>query len=115
MSKITEAGRAEVRGVFRALPRMLNCAQSVAALTGREEQVDGLSGYGGGRAPEGLCGALYAALSLVPEEKRAALQEAFGREAGAVRCADIKNGSGTPCADCVALAVALAREALTEH
>ena len=102
--------RAEASEVFRRLPRMLNCAQSVAALCGREELSDGLAGYGGGRAPEGLCGALYAAMSLVPEARRAELRRRFAEEAGDETCSAIKNGKRTSCVDCVALATALARE-----
>lgn len=114
MSLVTNEGRQEAKGVFRALPRMLNCAQSVAVLAGREELSDGLSGYGGGRAPEGLCGALHAALMCVPAGKREALLKEFEAEAGNVRCSDLKRENRFPCLDCVALSTALARKYSSE-
>ena len=91
--------RDEARKVFRAAPHFLNCAQSVASLAGADAQVDGLAGYGGGRAPGGLCGAPPAALALLPPSRRAGNQ----------RCADIKRENRTPCLDCVAIATQLAR------
>ena len=102
--------REEAAVVFRKPPRMLNCSQSVAAVCGRDELVDGLAGFGGGRAPEGLCGALYAALAIVPEAKRDELNRRFAEAVGNVACRDIKAVNKTPCLDCVATAIALARE-----
>ena len=57
---------------FAEVPRRYNCAQSVAAGAGREDLIPAMAAMGGGRAPEGICGALYAALQLLPEEKQAA-------------------------------------------
>lgn len=91
---------------FAEVPRRYNCAQSVAAGAGREDLISDLAAMGGGRAPEGLCGALYAALQLLPEEKKAAAMAEFQAVAGAVTCRDIKAG-GFPCPDCVAAAAKL--------
>ncbi|MGN0878031.1 MAG: hypothetical protein ACI4WT_01085 [Oligosphaeraceae bacterium] len=101
--------RDEARKVFRAAPHFLNCAQSVASLAGADAQVDGLAGYGGGRAPGGLCGALHAALELVPPSRRDDLLRDFEQAVGNQRCADIKRENRTPCLDCVAIATQLAR------
>ena len=94
--------------ILRQPPRRLNCSQSVLALCGIEDRMEEFAEFGGGRAPGGLCGALYAALQLVPEERRGALRRAFAAEAGAEKCLDIKRGAGTSCQMCVAIAAALA-------
>ncbi|MGN0866574.1 MAG: hypothetical protein ACI4SG_02710 [Oligosphaeraceae bacterium] len=96
---------------FTAPGHPYNCAQSVALGNGREELVEELSRCGGGRAPEGICGALHAALLLAPEEERPALQEAFRKEAGALTCREIKGGALTPCVQCVEIAAALLEKA----
>lgn len=88
--------------------QMYNCAQSVVALCGHVELCDEMKQCGGGRAPEGLCGALHAALLLVPEDKREEVRQAFALEAGAEKCRDIKGTTGTSCQMCVAIATALA-------
>ncbi len=88
-----------------------NCAQAVALGNGHEELAEELSRCGGGRAPEGLCGALHAALLLAPPETRQALKEAFLKEVGALTCREIKGGTGTPCLQCVETAAALLEKA----
>ena len=108
MSVVTEELLEKATATLRQPPRRLNCAQSVLALCGNEGRIEEFAEFGGGRAPEGLCGALYAALQLVPDEKRGALRRAFAEEAGAEKCLDIKKGSGTSCQMCVAIAAALA-------
>ena len=92
---------------FTAAGHPYNCAQSVAVGAGREELVSELASCGGGRAPEGRCGALHAALLLAPPEKRAAILEQFRAAAGAVTCREIKGGTGFPCVQCVETAARL--------
>ena len=87
-----------------------NCAQAVAAGAGREDLVSALGSCGGGRAPEGLCGALYAALLLAPETEHARIREAFAAAAGALTCSRIKGETHFPCADCVRTAAELTEE-----
>ena len=48
--------------MFRAEPYRYNCAQTVCAALERMDLVEPLSACSGGRAPDGLCGALYGAL-----------------------------------------------------
>ncbi|MBO5959262.1 MAG: hypothetical protein J6Q65_03980, partial [Lentisphaeria bacterium] len=72
-----------------------------------------LSACGGGRAEGGRCGALHAALLLVPEEKRRELAERFRAEAGSELCREIK-ATGFPCVKCVEIAARLAEEALKQ-
>lgn len=95
---------------FAEVPRRYNCAQSVAAGAGREDLTSDFAAMGGGRAPEGLCGALYAALQLLPEEKQETAREAFQARAGALYCREIKSGTGFSCAECVKLAEKLAKD-----
>ena len=93
--------------IFAREPKTHNCAQSIAAGGGRDELVDELADCGGGRAPNGLCGALYAALRILPEEKRAEAKAEFIRRIGSSDCRTIKAEHGVPCSRCVAVAAAL--------
>lgn len=93
--------------LFTATPKLHNCAQAVAAGSGREDLVPELAVCGGGRAPEGLCGALYAATLLAVPEKTAILKEEFSAAAGALTCREIKSGTKFPCSECVRLAADL--------
>ena len=92
--------------IFSQVPRTCNCAQAVAAGFDREDLLAAFAVCGGGRAPEGCCGALYAALELLPEEKQDLARQEFARTAGSEKCAEIK-ALGFPCKECVALAAKL--------
>ena len=95
----------------------LNCAQSV--LRGfqhqhnlSEEQIVEVRRHGGGRAEEGMCGALYAALSLASDlPVRGRVRAAFAKSAGSEKCQEIKQVTRVPCHECVRLAASL----LAEH
>ena len=93
--------------LFTAVPKLHNCAQAVAAGSGREDLVTEMAANGGGRAPEGYCGALFAALQLVKPENREALKSDFMTDAGALTCREIKTGTLFPCKDCVRVAAEL--------
>lgn len=97
---------------FKSVPRRHNCAQSVAAGAGREDLVSELAACGGGRAPEGLCGALYAVLRMAPAGEHGRIRKAFAAKAGAETCREIRSGSAFPCEKCVALAAELSEEFL---
>ena len=84
-----------------------NCAQAVAAGSGREDLVQELSCCGGGKAPEGHCGALHAALMLVPESVRETAKNDFAAAAGSLFCRDIKAAGSISCAECVAAAAGI--------
>ncbi len=87
--------------LFTAVPRLHNCAQAVAAAKGgSEELVAKMATQNAGRAPDGLCGALYAALQFVPEEKRQGMIDAFGTALGETHCLALKK-LGVPCTKCV--------------
>ncbi|MBO5668260.1 MAG: hypothetical protein J6S43_03960 [Lentisphaeria bacterium] len=87
---------------FTAVPKLHNCAQAVAAGAGDDELAENLKCCGGGNAPGGRCGALYAALLLTPEDCHAALSAEFVTVAGSENCREIKAAvPPCPCAECV--------------
>ena len=92
---------------FRTPPYRHNCAQAVAykyaSLLGisPEEALERFATCAAGRAPGGLCGALYAAQQLAPSQSDA-IRERFAQVTGGhLACSDIKGLSGTPCPVCV--------------
>jgi hypothetical protein len=97
--------------VFRQPPDRLNCAQSVlyawrevfgeTAITIAE-----LKPFGAGRAPAGLCGAVYAACQLAPQ-RADELKAAFAARVGSLYCKEIRAARKHSCADCVAEAAEL--------
>lgn len=91
----------QAHALFTAVPKQHNCAQAVVAgCGGSPEQVAEMAACGGGRAPGGLCGALYGALMLCPDHAEQ-VKARFKEETGALTCRDIKTKSQTPCAVCV--------------
>jgi hypothetical protein len=97
--------------VFRQPPDRLNCAQSVL-YAWREVfgettiTIADLKPFGAGRAPDGLCGAVYAACQLAPDRAEA-LKAAFAARLGSLSCKEIRAAKKHPCADCVAEAAEL--------
>ncbi len=74
--------------------------------------IDSYSAYGGGRAEDGLCGALYAAKTLLNDpEKTELLKKEFSVKAGSVKCREIMKLKKLPCADCVDLAAQIVDKA----
>ena len=94
---------------FRTEPEKLNCAQCIvkafqAQLNIPEEVIAGFRKYGGGRAPEGICGALYAADYLLKQQGKNSIQEEFREKAGAVMCRELKKKRKVSCEMCVNIA-----------
>lgn len=91
---------------FRGLERH-NCAQAIlkayASLTGVEQScVERFSRWGSGRAPEGECGALFAAKSMLADDSaRQTLHDAFVRAAGSAACREIRQLGHLSCKQCV--------------
>ncbi|HTP25228.1 MAG TPA: C-GCAxxG-C-C family (seleno)protein [Anaeromyxobacteraceae bacterium] len=91
----------------------LNCAQSV--LKGFREQVeisqqdiDEAQGLGAGKAPDGICGALYAALRLLENpEERETVRGAFAVRTGSEQCRAIRKARRVSCVQCVEIAAKL--------
>ena len=96
--------------LFQRVPRTHNCAQAVADGCGHPELVGELASCGGGRAPEGRCGALHAALLITPSEHHEAIRNAFVKENGSEFCKDLKGTLHVPCTQCVETAAALAEK-----
>ena len=90
-------------------PRRMNCCESVARafqpdIPLSEEELQSLAGFGGGRAPEGYCGAIYAAkrlLQVSAPDKVVTLHEIFNEFAGSVKCREIKALRKISCLECV--------------
>lgn len=104
--------REKAVAIFTATPKTHNCAQSVAAGFDRASLVEELRLCGGGRAPEGVCGALHAALRMVPEKDRDEVVKQFTAQAGSPYCRVLKRELNFPCTECVRLAAALTEEHL---
>ncbi len=98
--------------IFHAAPDFYNCAQAVAASCGREDLLDEMKRCGGGKAPGGTCGALHAAMQILPEEKRASAFKNFVAINGASTCAELKGKSRVPCMKCVETAVSIVEKNL---
>lgn len=96
---------------FRQPPYMYNCAQTVCAAFGRDDLLEAMKACGGGRAPEGTCGALYGAMQVAPE-KADEIKEAFCAAIGATECNKLKGEHRVPCQTCVQTAAELLRKFL---
>lgn len=77
-----------------------NCAQAVAAAYGTPEQIEFHKAHGGGRAPENLCGALFAGVNMLGEADSSAIMDYFIFKAGTAKCKELK-ANKVPCEDCV--------------
>ncbi len=90
-----------------------NCAQSVAFAWGSKNPggrgvEDVFDGCGGGRAPGGLCGALYASCQLAGAAAAETIKQQFSEKTGGHQtCRDIRAAKRVPCSECVELAAEL--------
>ncbi len=92
--------------IFRQPPHMYNCAQTVCAAFDREDLLPAMKDCGGGRAPEGICGALWGAMQVAPERAEG-LKAAFCSANGSIYCRELKGTGRVPCPMCVSTAVSL--------
>lgn len=81
-----------------------NCAQAIIkAFDGSEELYAHAKTCGGGRAEDGLCGALYAGLKLLNNDaSKEELKIHFINEAKHLKCREIKGNQTLSCSNCVA-------------
>ena len=87
----------------------MNCAQAVGhafhdkfALS--QEELADLALCGGGRAPGGLCGSLYAAKTILEKQgphKVALFEDEFRGHAGSLTCWEIRSAKKLSCVGCV--------------
>jgi hypothetical protein len=101
--------RIKSENYFHASPDNLNCAQAV--LKGFQHQfnlseslIEEFKAYGGGRAPEGLCGAVFAADFLLAKQNRESIKFAFVQQVGSMYCKEIKANNKFTCSDCISIA-----------
>ncbi|MCF0224321.1 MAG: hypothetical protein HUK20_08620 [Fibrobacter sp.] len=90
-----------------------NCAMSVAYAYARAqgkpeaealESAEMFRNFGGGRAPGGLCGALYAAKMMEPDHGES-IEDVFRKGAkNCTLCREIRPNTVIPCNRCVELA-----------
>ena len=93
--------------------KKLNCAQCVAhvfkdQLNSDEETLKLFAGYGGGKAPEGYCGAFYAARWFLEQNKPEKIDEyrdLFIAQAGSTKCKEIRTHKKLSCVECIEKAV----------
>lgn len=84
-----------------------NCAQAVlkayAPLVGMEDAcLERFSHCGSGRAPDGECGALFAAKAVFQDAAvKQEIENEFVRAAGSKKCRDIRKGRTLTCGQCV--------------
>jgi len=88
--------RLNSRLFFHTLPENLNCAQAVLKGFQKEfcisnQEIEDFSAYGGGRAEDGVCGALFAAERLLRQAGKPSITEDFYACAGDIHCLNIKN------------------------
>jgi hypothetical protein len=86
-----------------------NCAQAVAkAFMEKFELSDNstaiFASYGSGKAPGGVCGALYAAQTILQKmgaKKVAEADQLFSDYTGSIKCSDIRRTRKVSCMECV--------------
>jgi len=93
---------------FHSLPENLNCAQAI--LKGfqkdfdiSDQVIEEYRAWGGGRAHDGICGALFSAEQLLKEAGKKGITEEFKSRTGGTLCLEIKT-TKFPCIDCVRIA-----------
>ncbi|MDR1962599.1 MAG: hypothetical protein LBQ50_02335 [Planctomycetaceae bacterium] len=101
--------------LFSRFRKEYNCAQAVAKAFGRDDLLEPLKSCGGGKAPHGLCGALHAALLLLPESEHETMKNRFQNSAGNLLCKPMRKKGETKCIDCVRLAAEILEELKMEN
>lgn len=89
--------------------RRLNCAQAVVATFKDkfrlpEHMIDEYASFGVGKAPQGECGAFYAARSIleaINPEKFRQHEERLIAQLGSLTCRDIRSSRKLSCVGCV--------------
>ncbi|MCX8129613.1 MAG: C-GCAxxG-C-C family protein [Clostridia bacterium] len=87
----------------------MNCAQAVICafkenFNLKDELIELFRAYGGGNAPDGLCGAFFAAKYILENNKSddyIELEKFFIEHAGSLKCRDIKGLRKLSCVGCV--------------
>ena len=101
--------KAKIHFLGQAGHKKLNCGQAlVTAFQDKfllsEVIVTQFAGYGSGKAPEGYCGAFYAAKIILSEshpDKLKECEDMFLSQAGSTKCKNIRASHKMSCGDCV--------------
>ncbi len=114
MSKI------KAENFFHVKPENLNCAQAIIKAYQEkfnipESIISEFRAWGGGRAPNGICGALYAADFLANRYHFAPIRQEFKAKAGAITCLELKREQKTPCVKCVQIVDELIENKLKDN
>ena len=94
---------------FHNTPERLNCAQAILTAWKdecgvSEEMIQNFKQFGGGKAPEGTCGALYAAEYLVQKQENVSVIGDFAKQTGSHACRSIRANGTVSCQRCVEIA-----------
>ncbi len=90
--------------------KRMNCAQSVVSAFKKELKIDeniidSFKSFGGGNAPDGMCGAYYAARYMLQQcsadKQLSELEKYFLNCAGDIKCKEIRLGRKLSCIGCV--------------
>lgn len=78
-----------------------NCAQAIVATFSKTDvAIEEYKKFGGGRAPENICGAAYAGLTLLDDAQAGEYRKTFETRLGALTCKGLKRNR-VPCKECV--------------
>ncbi len=94
-----------------------NCAQAITYHHGETAETLALMAKkGGGRAPQGICGALYGGLHVLRHdpEKQQTLKQAFCQVVGSPICREIKTQRLASCHHCIEVTDQVLQEMITE-
>ena len=79
-----------------------NCAQSIAKAFGSDELSNACAKCGGGRAEDGVCGALHAGLLVLEDPHRQEeLKDYFVKKATSTKCKEVRQAKALSCGKCV--------------
>lgn len=101
--------------------KRLNCYQSVIdafqSLSGYDQvEIDAGAAFSGGRAPEGVCGAIYAAKVILDKAGRAqdfkTFCQRFLAQNGSLQCREIRAKKKISCLGCVEAAAAFLKQVM---
>ena len=93
---------------FHKKPENWNCAQAILKAYQEEfnisdSEIEDFRAFGGGRAKDGICGALFAAEKLLQKRNSDSIKNDFEKEVGSLFCKEIK-AKKFPCEACVKIA-----------
>lgn len=105
---------------FHREPEKLNCAQSILKGFQKEfsvsdAEVEEFRAWGGGRAEGGVCGALFAADTLLKRNGLPSISGDFAKRVGYTTCKEIKGNKACSCPDCVRIADELLLASLAQN